>query len=108
MEERNPELLIRQEGFKDIRDDPEGKLSFIGGSQICPTLSMLKIALIFASTIENSFRFRRRYATGMRACVRACVCVTKQSTPLAPLLVTEAKVRNFSGKNVPSLVPTTV
>jgi len=41
MEERNPDLVIRQEGFKDIHDDPEGKLFFIWEPQICPTLSML-------------------------------------------------------------------
>ena len=59
MQERNPDLLIRQEGFKDIRDDPWGKMSFIWGPQICPPHSALKMALIVASTIENSFGFRR-------------------------------------------------
>ena len=42
-------------------------------------------------------------------CVCVCVCVCdKAIQPRAFLHVTEAKVRNFSGNNVPSLVPTTV
>ena len=36
MEERNLDSLIRQEGFKDIRDDPGGKLSFIWGTTNMP------------------------------------------------------------------------
>jgi len=51
MEERNPDLLIRQEGYKDISDDPEGKMSFIWGPQIGPTHLTFKISLMAASSL---------------------------------------------------------
>ena len=75
MEVRNPDLRIGKEGCKDIGDAPEGKLFFIWVPQICPALSMLKIALNFASTIENSFRFRRYVMCGVCVCVCG-VCVS--------------------------------